>query len=98
MEKKEEKKEKPIVDAGMFKGLRTMIPADVYDELTELAKENATFTGAWDYGNVLRELLWIRKVFFNFIFTNLLCFCQVFLKQISSFKSVGIQSCVQMKI
>ena len=45
--------------------LRTRIPKDVYVELTELAKSRMTCKGGWDYGNVIRELLWCYKVFWN---------------------------------
>lgn len=48
-----------------FTQLRTMVPTDVYLELTEMCKARETFTGAWDYGNAIRELLWAYKVFFN---------------------------------
>ena len=48
-----------------FTQLRTMIPNEVYLELTDLAKERETFTGAWDYGNVIKELLWYYRVFVN---------------------------------
>lgn len=48
-----------------FTQLRTMIPNEVYLELTDMAKQRETFTGAWDYGNAIKELLWCYRVFVN---------------------------------
>lgn len=42
-----------------------MIDVDVKAKLLEFAKEHTTFTGGWDYGNAIRELLWIKDVFYN---------------------------------
>lgn len=48
-----------------FKGLHTMVPAEVFNELTDMCRERASFTGKWDYGTVLRELLTMYKVFWR---------------------------------
>ncbi len=49
----------------LFRMLKTMLPTDVHEELTELAKSRMTYSGAWDYGVILRELLWAYRVFIN---------------------------------
>ena len=56
---------KIVIEKEKFTQLRTMIPQEVYEELTEFAKVRETFTGAWDYGNAIKELLWAYKVFYN---------------------------------
>lgn len=48
---------KPESQQPQFKGLHTMIPLDVYEELTLFAKQRQTVNGSWDYGIVIRELL-----------------------------------------
>ena len=54
-----------VEEVEKFRGLHTMLPVEVHDELTELAKTRVTFSGNWDYGIVIRELLWVYNVFFN---------------------------------
>ena len=44
-------------DSKEFKGLHTMLPLTVFEELTEFAKSRQTVTGSWDYGVAIRELL-----------------------------------------
>ncbi len=44
-------------DSKEFKGLHTMLPIKVFEELTEFAKSRGTVTGSWDYGVAIRELL-----------------------------------------
>ena len=48
-----------------FTTLYTVIPTETFNELTEMAKERATCTGKWDYGNTIRELIWAYRVFYN---------------------------------
>ena len=52
-------------DNEQFKGLHTMLRSDVYEQLTELAKQHKTFSGSWDYSETIRELLWVYKIFYN---------------------------------
>lgn len=44
-----------------FRGLHTMIPKDVFDELQAMAMDRKTFTGVWDYGTLFRELIYVYK-------------------------------------